>query len=230
MRLPGLDKAMRFRIFLVLAIAVVAAAKLREYRDDLTVLYHHWVTDPRTIREYFEAHSIRKLQLGAGENYVDGWLNTDIEPKANGVYLDATSDYPFPSGSFHYVFAEHLIEHLQWEGGLKMLKECHRVLGPGGKIRIVTPNLANLFGWPDTPVMPAYVLNKAMREWGHQFIYDPATLRKTLELAGFTEIKERYIGEKTDPVFEGVELRTRSLGEDVWLTNSWGAMAFEAVR
>jgi predicted SAM-dependent methyltransferase len=252
MRLSGLDKTMRLRIVLVLAVAVVAAAKLHEYRDDLIVLYHQRVTDPRTIREYFEGHSIRKLQLGAGENYVGGWLNTDIEPKANGVYLDATSDYPFPSGSVHYIFAEHLIEHLPWEGGLKMLKECHRVLGPGGKIRVVTPNLAKLFyllnngtdvearkfieanrrlfGWPDTPVMPAYVLNKAMREWGHQFIYDPATLRKTFELAGFTEIKERRIGEKTDPIFEGVELRTRSLGEDVWLTNSWGAMAFEAVR
>jgi len=252
MRLSGLDKTTRFRIFLVLAVAVVAAAKFHEYRHDLIVLYHQRFTEPRTIREYFETHSIRKLQLGAGGHSVDGWLNTDIEPKANEVYLDATSDYPFPSGSFHYVFAEHLIEHLPWEGGLKMLKECHRVLAPGGKIRIVTPNLEKafqlinastdvevrkvieasrrLYDWPDTPVMPAYVFNKTMREWGHQFIYDPATLRKTFELAGFTEIKERRIGEKTDPIFEGVEFRTRSLGEDIWLTNSWGALAFEAVR
>jgi len=252
MRLPRVGKTMHFRIFLVLAIVVVAAAKIHERRDDLNVLYHQEITDPRTIREYLEVHSIRKLQLGAGGNYVDGWLNSDIEPNANEVYLDATSDYPFRSGSFHYVFAEHLIEHLPWEGGLKMLKESHRVLAPGGKIRIVTPNLAKLFdllndgtnvearkfieanrrlfGWPDTPVMPAYVFNKTMREWGHQFIYNPATLRKTFELAGFTEIKEHRIGEKTDPIFEEVEFRTRSLGEDVWLTNSWGAMAFEAVR
>ena len=252
MRLTGLDKTMRLRIFLVLAIAVVAAAKLHEYRGDLFILYHQRFTDPRTIREYFAAHSIKKLQLGAGGHSVDGWLNTDIEPKAKEVYLDATSDYPFPNESFHYVFAEHLIEHLPWEAGLKMLKECRRVLVPGGKIRIITPNLTKsfhlindatdvevrkvieasrrLFGWPDTPVMPAYVFNKLMREWGHQFIYDPATLRKTLELAGFTEIKERRIGEKTDPIFEGVEFRTRSRGEDLWLTNSWGAMAFEAVR
>jgi len=218
MRLSGLDKTTRFRIFLVLAVAAVAAAKFHEYRHDLIVLYHQRFTEPRTIREYFETHSIRKLQLGAGGHSVDGWLNTDIEPKANEVYLDATSDYPFPSGSFHYVFAEHLIEHLPWEGGLKMLKECHRVLAPGGKIRIVTPNLAKtfqlinvstdvevrkvikasrrLYDWPETPVMPAYVFNKTMREWGHQFIYDPATLRKTFELAGFTEIKERRIGSR----------------------------------
>ena len=186
MRLSGLNKTTRFRIFLVLAVAAVAAAKFHEYRHDLIVLYHQRFTEPRTIREYFETHSIRKLQLGAGGHSVDGWLNTDIEPKAKEVYLDATSDYPFPSGSFHYVFAEHLIEHLPWEGGLKMLKECHRVLAPGGKIRIVTPNLAKtfqlinvstdvevrkvikasrrLYDWPETPVMPAYVFNKTMRE------------------------------------------------------------------
>ena len=247
-----MHRTMGIRIFLVVAIAAVLAVKFNQSRGDLVLLYHQKVKDPRTIREYFDAHSIRKLQLGAGGNYVDGWLNTDIEPKATGVYLDAVSDYPFASGSLDYVFAEHLIEHLPWEGGLKMLKECHRVLAPGGKIRIVTPNLVRyasllnktidieaqkfidasrrVFAWPNTPVMPAYVFNKAVREWGHLFIYDPATLRKTLELAGFKQIKEYRVGEKTDPVFEEVEYRTRALGEDVWLANSWGSMAFEAVR
>jgi predicted SAM-dependent methyltransferase len=243
---------MGIRILLIFAIAAVLAVKFNQSGGDLLLLYHQRIKDPTTIREYFDAYSVRKLQLGAGGNYIDGWLNTDIEPKPTGVYLDAASDYPFASGSFHYVFAEHLIEHLPWEGGLKMLKECHRVLAPGGKIRIVTPNLARyaslindnidleaqkfvdasrrVFAWPETPVMPAYVFNKAVREWGHQFIYDPATLKKTLELAGFKQIKEYRVGEKTDPVFEEVEYRTRALGADVWLANSWGSMAFEAVR
>ena len=66
MKLPGFDKTMRFRIFLVLAITVVAAAKFHERRDDLIVLYRQRFTDPKTIREYFETHSIRKLQLGFG--------------------------------------------------------------------------------------------------------------------------------------------------------------------
>jgi hypothetical protein len=73
-----------------------------------------------------------------------------------------------------------------------------------------------------------------VREWGHQFIYDPETLRRTLELAGFTMVQEFKIGDKTDPVFETAEFRKRALhgiyGEDVWLTNNFGSMAFEAVR
>ncbi len=243
---------MRLRIILILAIAVVALGKLNSSRDELTVLYHQKISDPATIRDYFAAQPIRKLQLGAGSNYVKGWLNSDIEPKSGGIYLDASANYPFPDGSIQYIFAEHLIEHLPWEGGLKMLQECRRLLAPGGKIRIVTPNLTQfvrlvsgdltaedrkaaeatrrLFAWPETPVVPAYVFNKTMREWGHQFIYDPATLRKTFELAGFTEVKERRIGDQTDPVFKEVEFRTRAQGEDLWFTNSWGAMVFEAGR
>ena len=239
-------------VLLIAATAVYVRARVRTVGDDLSVLYHQKVTDPKLIREYWAAHPVKRLQLGAGGNYVDGWLNTDIEPRGDGVYLDATSDFPFPDGSFHFVFAEHLIEHLPWEGGLKMLQESHRVLAPGGRIRIVTPNLEKfiyllnhgsddesrrfmdagrrLNGWPDVPVMPAYIFNKVAREWGHQFFYDPATLRKTFELAGFKEIVERRIGEATDPTFEAVELRTRAADEDMRFTNQWGAMAFEAVR
>lgn len=246
------DKTMRLRIVLILAIAVVLLGKLNASRDDLSALYRQRFTDPSTIKEYFAAQPIRKLQLGAGENNLKGWLNSDIEPKSGGIYLNASANYPFADGSIHYIFAEHLIEHLSWEDGLKMLRECRRVLAPGGKIRIVTPNLSQfvrlvngemsaedrqaaeatrrLFAWPETPVLPAYVFNKTMREWGHQFIYDPATLRKTFQLAGFTEIKERRIGEPTDPVFAEAELRTRAHGEDLWRSNTWGAMAFEAVR
>jgi predicted SAM-dependent methyltransferase len=238
-------------LVLVGATAVFFRAHVYALRHDVRLLYHQKVKNPTLIREYWDTHPVKKLQLGAGENYADGWLNTDIEPRDEGVYLDAASEYPFPGESVHFVFAEHLIEHLPWEGGLEMLKESRRVLVPGGQIRIVTPNLEKLigllnndsaesrevmdahrrvFGWPDTPVMPAYVFNKGVREWGHQFIYDPATLRKTFEMAGFREIVERRIGDATDPTFEAVEFRTRERNEDLWLMNRWGAMAFEAVR
>ena len=222
------------RIFLLFAIFAIGAGELYKRRSDLIQSYHQHLKDPGIIREYLSAHSVKKLQLGAGENVVKGWLNTDIEPTKGEVYLDAMGDYPFPDASFQYVFAEHLIEHLPWEGGLKMLKESHRVLAPGGKIRIVTPNLKKLiglvnngiesesregieasqrlFGWPDTPVMAVYVFNRVVRDWGHQFIYDPESLRKTLELAGFREIKELSIGDDTDPSFRGRGIK-KPIGE-----------------
>jgi predicted SAM-dependent methyltransferase len=210
------------------------------------------IKDERVIRYYLKSHPVRKLQLGAGGHDPKGWLSTDIKPTNHEVYLDATERYPFPDGSFQYVFSEHLIEHVPWEGGLAMLKECYRVLAPGGKVRIVTPNLTKFFqlldgdadaeaqrfieaklrlhGWPVTPVPGAYIFNREARDWGHQFLYDPATLRRTLELAGFKQITEYRVDEKTDPVFQEVEHRMRDPESDLWVVNNWEAMAFEAVR
>ena len=225
-----------------------------EFREALRQRQHlyHWIKDPGVIRAYMNAHPVRKLQLGAGGNDPGDWLNTDIEPNRNEVYLDATGRYPFPDGSFQYILSEHVIEHVPWEEGLAMLKECHRVLASGGQIRIVTPNLMKLFQlltgpideaqrgyivaklrlhpWPVTPVTGAYIFNHEVRDWGHRFLYDSATLRKTFELAGFNRVTEYPVEEKTDSVFKNAELRTRNPGSDLFLENSWEAMAFEAVR
>lgn len=237
-------KANWFRLFLLFLVAIFASLAaqptVREYRD------------ARSISDYLKSYPVRKLQLGAGGNDPAGWLNTDIEPTSEEVYLDATVRYPFPDGSFQYVFGEHVIEHVPWEAGVAMLKECYRVLAPGGKVRIVTPDLTKFIQlltgradseaqrfidaklrfhrWPVTPVPGAYIFNRQVRDWGHQFLYDSATLRRSFELAGFKQITEYRLGEKTDPVFQEAEIRTRYQGSDRWIVNNWEAMAFEAVR
>ena len=143
-----------------------------------------------------------------------------------------------------------MIQAVPWEGGLAMLKECFRVLAPGGKLRIVAANLAKfsqllnpdadaqrfiaaklrLQGWRKTPVAGVYIFNLQMRDGGTQFLYDAPTLRKSLELAGFTQITEYPVNEKTDPIFREAEIRIRNEGSDLWVVNSWESMAFEAVR
>jgi predicted SAM-dependent methyltransferase len=241
-----------FRWFLLIVIACVAALAMSDLGKIASDSYRRRIRDPGVIRDYLESHSVRKLQLGAGGNDPTGWLNTDIAPTRDEVYLDATKRFPFPDGSFHYVFSEHMISVVSWEGGIAMLKECYRVLAPGGKLRVVTPNLAKfvqlltgnpdadaqrfiaaklrLTGWPESPVTGAYIFNRQVREWGTQFLYDPATLRKSLELAGFKQITEYRVDEKTDPIFSEAEIRTRNEGSDLWVVNRWESMAFEAVR
>ena len=245
-------KASYFRWFLLAIIACIAFLAISDPGKIVSEPYRRWIKDPGVVRDYLDSHSVRKLQLGAGSHAPTGWLNTDIAPTRDQIYLDATKRYPFPDGSFRYVFSEHMIQTVPWEGGLAMLKECYRVLAPGGKLRIVTPNLAQFVrllteepddetqqfiaaklrvtGWPETAVTGAYIFNRQVRDWGHQFLYDPATLRKSLELAGFKEITEYPVDEKTDPVFREVEIRTRNEGSDLWLVNRWESMAFEAMR
>ena len=212
---------------------------------------HHRIADAETIRDYLGSHPVRKLQVGAGGKDPEGWLNSDIDPSSKEVYLDATRRFPLPDESFQYVFSEHMFEHVSWEDGIALLRECYRVLALGGRVRTVTPDLGKfvrlLSGlgpeeeqyigaklrfhqWPVTPMPGIYILNREEHKFGHHFLYDSATLRKSLELAGFQHIAEIPMGEETDPVFREAEFRTRNPGSDLGIVNHWEAMAFEATR
>jgi predicted SAM-dependent methyltransferase len=171
----------------------------------------------RQIDRYLAAHPERKLQLGAGGHPVEGWLNTDLHDYGRPteiVYLDVRKPFPLPDASFDFVYSEHMLEHLTYDEGQRCLRECLRVLRPGGTIRIATPSLERIAGlydagdlearyvrWAvetldpevDAP-LPGVVVNNFFHSWGHRFVYDPQTLRHALRQAGFVDIEERPVG------------------------------------
>ncbi|MGZ3644750.1 MAG: class I SAM-dependent methyltransferase [Ktedonobacteraceae bacterium] len=120
----------------------------------------HHESAPAKISAYLQSHEIRKLHLGAGLNVLDGWLNTDLRPlKAGLVHLNAMKPYPIPDASFDYVFSEHMIEHVTFQDGQTMLRECFRVLKKDGKIRLSTPDLERM--------LALYTANPAPDEAAH---------------------------------------------------------------
>ena len=188
--------------------------------------------DGRIVREYFARDGAKRLQIGCGMNIREGWLNTDWHPRSREVlHLDATKRYPFEDASLEAVFSEHMIEHVSFPDGLKMLGECFRVLEPGGRLRISTPDLAFLIDlyredknelqheyieWATEWFIPhapepvdTFVINNYVRDWGHLFIYDERVLRIALEKTGFTDIVRHEVGESEDPVFRGLENASR---------------------
>ncbi len=186
------------------------------------------------------------MQIGAGPHNLEGWLNTDIEPEANQAYLDASKHFDLADASVRYVFGEQVIEHLTYEEGGVMLKESYRVLARGGKIRIATPNLANLVDFSRNgkspvprltwPVKENYIacrcnwnrktftLNRLMHDYGHKFIYTPKLLRLALERAGFHDVKEFQPGQSDDPALAKIDYRTN------WEENALETMILQATR
>lgn len=60
------------------------------------------------------------------------------------LYADATRHLPFADNSADVIYSSHMLEHLTPAGGRRFLAEAHRVLAPGGILRIAVPDLERL--------------------------------------------------------------------------------------
>jgi predicted SAM-dependent methyltransferase len=205
----------------------------------------------RAIKSYLNSHTVRKLQIGAGSNILSGWLNTNA-PKFSRkvIFLDATKRFPFEDFTFDYIFCEHQIEHLTYEGGLFMLRECFRVLKSGGEIRVATPSLETLLGllapvkselqqryikWVVDKYIPGvavyrepFAINNSFYNHWHRFLYDRETLQGSLEEAGFVDVTPWPVGQSDDEVFQGIEQHGRDIGDEE--INAFETMVLESKR
>jgi len=205
----------------------------------------------KQIAQYFANTPLRKLQLGAGINCLPDWLNSEafvpssfklsITTDKNYIYLDVCQPFPMEDNSVDYIFHEHVIEHLNYHQGHFMLKECFRVLKPGGRVRIATPDLQFFVGLYGSGINAeqrlflkeyvrfnskvwshdlnhvrnneaVFVLNHNFRAWGHQFIYDYATLADALEITGFVETERQAPHKSRDIHLRNLEYRKEIVG------------------
>jgi len=164
-----------------------------------------------------------------------GWKVTGVEPDAEAARrarlnhgLDIL-DVPFgrtdlPDGRFDVITAGSVLEHVP--DGLALLKEAKRLLKPGGRIVVLTPNPESLghgiFG----------------RRWfaldppRHFFLYPPRTLRRMAGEAGLqveelrtTAVEARVNWQESRRLRRGK--RTRTSGKRGTAGRSiWGSYAF----
>src|SRR5690349_10237802 len=206
---------------------------LRRSQQLLWYVTHRFTSwDRKAAERYLAGSPVRKLHIGCGKNILPNWLNMDYLPLSReALYLDARLPFFFNNDTFDYIFSEHMIEHISYDYGLKMLAECRRVLKPFGKLRISTPDLAfmiNLYRPDKSPLQQEYikwasdvfyngqpdinevfVVNYFMRNWGHTFIYDENTLRTAMMTAGFTSIVKCDLQESEDAALCNLENEAR---------------------
>jgi predicted SAM-dependent methyltransferase len=160
-----------------------------------------------------------RLHLACGTNVMPGWANVDLEGPRAVIKLDLTAPLPVPDDTLEAVYSEHFIEHIERAQAQRLLAECHRVLKPGGVLRISTPDLRTIVDhyvagrvdfWHDMhwrPETPARMLNESMREWGHRFLYDADELLAALRAAGFQRVERQAWRASAHPDLAGLECR-----------------------
>jgi predicted SAM-dependent methyltransferase len=152
-----------------------------------------------------------KLHIGSGDKRLEGWVNIDLQALPGvDVVADVTRGLDFQN--VEAVFAEHFLEHLRVDDGLRFLAESFRVLKPGGAIRLSTPNLDwvwvthyRLEAAVDEKIEMAVRTNRAFHAWGHQFLWNREILTRALHASGFSAPEWCRYGESARPVFQGLE-------------------------
>jgi 2-polyprenyl-3-methyl-5-hydroxy-6-metoxy-1,4-benzoquinol methylase len=165
-----------------------------------SLIYFHPGRLADTIFSVFYLNAIphgRLLEVGCGSGRMlksmqdKGWDVVGVDPdpiainnaKSKGliVYQGILADQKFMKDSFDAIALSHVIEHVP--DPLNLLKECERILKPGGHLVLITPNI-NSF---------CHQLYKS--DWRslepprHLYIFNRQTLKQLSQRAGFKNIK-----------------------------------------
>jgi predicted SAM-dependent methyltransferase len=149
-----------------------------------------------------------------------GWTNIDIldldEFARRNCYAFVRSDVMkgFPNGpsdTVDLICASHIIEHLNDVEGLALLKECRRILRPGGLIRVSCPDAQKLYRMYNenrldefgeingacNKVIPNLRKLQALLYDNHKMAYDEELLIKFLKEIGFKKVQRRAFRESS---------------------------------
>ena len=104
-----------------------------------------------------------KLKLGANDRHIEGFISVDIVPPADQI-VDLEGVWSWENSSVSEVMALDVCEHIKghyWEsigsaprftdGRIWFMNELHRVLKPGARATIETPNAAKGSGFIQDP-------------------------------------------------------------------------------
>ncbi len=132
-------------------------------------------------------------------------------------YLDLRQPLPYPNASLEGVFGCHVLEHLTSAEAEATLREAHRVLRPGGVVRIAVPDLDEVIAEYD-PAEPEAFLDGLLQSrerttsrHRHWWLYNERSLRELLERTGFRDIQRRAYREGACPDVERIDSRPESL-------------------
>jgi SAM-dependent methyltransferase len=168
-----------------------------------------------------------KLQIelaGGARKGENGWLIMDMVPGCD-LYWDLRRRLPFADGSVDKIYHSHFLEHLTFAQGQDFLKECLRVLVPGGTLSTCVPSAkpylqAYCSGKPldqetwikyepawnnTTPIDVAnYIAYMdevnfiVLKHAAHQYMFDEENLLKVIEKAGFKSVRLREFDASLD--------------------------------
>jgi predicted SAM-dependent methyltransferase len=156
-------------------------------------------------REFSPERGRIQLHLGCGKRYIPGFVHVDLDDYPHIDYRHDISSLPmFADDSVDLIYCCHALEYYDRGEALGVSKEWHRVLKPGGILRLAVPDFEAIvkvyLKYQDLahqgilgPLYGRMVMKTADGEKviHHKTAYDFASLKTVLEAVGFKNI-HRY--------------------------------------
>jgi predicted SAM-dependent methyltransferase len=142
------------------------------------------------------------LNIGCGPKYIADMVNVDGNVlRKKDIWLDVRLGLPFLENNIRGIYASHVMEHFAIDAVRRLLREFHRVLKPGGILRIVVPSLeyaVNAFIANDSAKFPDwpesfYSIGGRFNNFllcanQHRVMFDRTFLQELLYEAGFMSV------------------------------------------
>ena len=193
--------------------------------------------------------SAQRINLGCGSRWTDGWTNVDagiwtrllplrgllpnrLVPAAVRAYPPTLKRWdlrrvplPFADGSATYIFSQYVLEYLTPQEALAVLRDCRRVLAPGGLLRVCQTDVeaiahkylaskpttglealerTRLFARQAAPEHTKLSV-RLFRRGGVQQLFDVPSLEWMLGVAGFVDVQRRAIHDGDCPDLDALE-------------------------
>jgi predicted SAM-dependent methyltransferase len=140
----------------------------------------------------------RKIHLGCGKRVIAGFIHIDVIDLPHIDYVADARNLDFiATGTIDLIYACHILEHFGRHEYPDVLKEWHRVLKPGGILRLSVPDFAACAalyyeqGLVDGLTGLVGLVSGGQRDAFdyHKMIFDRELLTKDLLAAGFTSAR-----------------------------------------
>lgn len=164
--------------------------------------------------------TLRQIQFGSGgQNLPPPWENYDNE-------VDIRKSLKFPDACCSYVYCSHLIEHVTPKEAWNFFEECHRILAPGGVLRVAFPDIVRIAshmtldyaaavkkdGFGDGSEQDA--IKAVIFAHGHQSVWTEDSMMTVLDTIGFHSLPWQ-VGVSNHPELRGVEQHGKVVGEAI---------------
>jgi SAM-dependent methyltransferase len=169
-----------------------------------------------------------KIHIGPGPQWTPPdpkWLTVDVDASRGDICANLNRDFarfPLADGSVVAIYASHVFEHVSIYCIGVVLRECYRVLAPGGVLRIVVPDPVRsmqeyLAGNRNFPLF-ARRIGRARTNYGEDYTLFEALREDFISRSGQPELADDQLAHQNAWDFEALRADLRRAGfraEDV---------------